>query len=797
METVWGPPPSYINEMKGLNLPSKKAFENLCSGFSMATGSCVDHQTGLRVFTVHTPYGEDLRMSLIGDDVPRRTSNMCPIVQNSKLMSKESPTQSELLGQFFFDPTRVKEYAKRHNIEPYDYKRDALDDMNLLPGGYLDEKSARVSEFDRVAPTTTSVFSYDIPTPRPRHGDSVILIGDLAEIWGWSKMAEMPLQDSLDKVFCDILGTKHKGTFDECLDGPRKRIRDSPIFYVTDVTRGGLDFTELTRQTVLTMSSIPCLLSDAYLRQVNDVYTNIYPIKEDPVAPGSLFHAVSEDYQNGRGKGQAAELMMMAKDPTGDCNRLMKLTRESSTRVPRVMYYRCLVCEKCSRDCTHASSIADETSDKVISHCGVPVHNMSRFVTVQPKALRRTYSLDCCRKVHTKRDEMPMYNKSNDRIGIFTEDQVKHIYERPCAISDFLRPAVYKDIGNQRAKYDNISCTIYILVPFSREATLDRMETIGIEHPSSDQLIIHNVVQCILPICSREGLKEYRFEAVVVRCKLTISVQAYGKTQTGDVPLFDPESTTKRLSVEMLGEDGKRRLHQYRHQLEYNQQRYVQTNGPLLTVANFKQYPSKGTINEKPIHERTNWDTYGYTMIGSLAANFVRCAYYRDQPLVSPEHLRFGIVSDTRTQREKLAKPQNDKKRKLHGTCETMEETEMKLEMERLQNALEEEHQRSSKLSDDLVMANLTLQLNEWSNKEDKKQIEKLVKKNEQATREYLALRDATNEKIDELQTRLESCQAELHEAKRAKNDADSSPDHSSYDFCFSLSPWTSTLVAV
>ena len=247
----------------------------------------------------------------------------------------------------------------------------------------------------------------------------------------------------------------------------------------------------------------------------------------------------------------------------------------------------------------------------------------------------------------------------------------------------------------------------------------------------------------------------------------------------------------------MLGEDGKRRLHQYRHQLEYNQQRYVQTCGPLLTVANFKQYPSKGTINEKPLHERTNWDTYGYTMIGSLAANFVRCAHYSGQPLLSPEHLQFGVVSDTRTQRENLAKQKSDRKRKLHSACETTEEADMKLEMEQLQNALEEERQRSSKLSHELVMANLTLQLNEWSDKEDKKQIEELVKKNEQATREYLALRDATNEKIDELQTRLESCLAELHETKRAKSDVNSSPDHSSYDFCFSLSPWTPTLVTV
>ena len=424
-------------------------------------------------------------------------------------MSQESPTPSELLGQFFFDPTRVEEYAKRHNIEPYDYTNSALDDMNWLPGGYVDEKSVRVSEFDRFAPRTTSVFSYDIPAPRPRHDDSVILTGDLAEIWEWSKMAEMPLQDSLDEVFCDILGAKHKDTFEEPLNGPRKSIRDSPIFYVTDFTRGGLDFTTLTSQTVLTMSSIPCLLNDAFLKQVNDVYTNIYPIKEDPVVPGSLFHAVNEDYQNGRGEGQAVGLMMMAKDPTGDCNRLMKLTRESSTRVTRVMYYRCLVCQKCHRDCTCMCSITEETSNKTISHCGVPVCNMSKFVTVQPKALRRTYSLDCCRKVHVKRDEMPMYNKGNDKIGIFTDDQVKHVYERPCAISDFLRPMICKDIANQRARYDNISYTVYVVVPFDREATLDRLRTIGTENPSSDQLIIHNVVQCILPICSREGLKEY------------------------------------------------------------------------------------------------------------------------------------------------------------------------------------------------------------------------------------------------------------------------------------------------
>ena len=122
---------------------------------------------------------------------------------------------------------------------------------------------------------------------------------------------------------------------------------------------------------------------------------------------------------------------------------------------------------------------------------------------------------------------------------------------------------VLPDIGNQRSKYDNVSSTVYVLVPFDRQATLERLKEEGVQDPQASLLTLHNVVECIVPIySSSEGLVEYRCEALAFRGKHTISVQAYGKTAKGDVPLYDPESTTKRLSIEMLGEDGKVRLHQ-------------------------------------------------------------------------------------------------------------------------------------------------------------------------------------------------------------------------------------------
>ena len=203
-------------------------------------------------------------------------------------------------------------------------------------------------------------------------------------------------------------------------------------------------------------------------------------------------------------------------------------------------------------------------------------------------------------------------------------------------------------ICNQRSKYDNVSSTVYVLVPFDRQATLERLQEEGVQDLQTCLLTLHNIVECIVPIYSCSGgLVEYRCEALAFHGKHTISVQAYGKTPMGDVSLYDPESTTKRLSLEMLGEDGKVRLHQYKHQLEYNRKRYFQTQGTMLSITNFKQYKIPAPESVKPIKERTNWHKYGYTLVGALAANFTQ-AHYAGRPLLPPERLQFGVVLDTR-----------------------------------------------------------------------------------------------------------------------------------------------------
>ena len=218
----------------------------------------------------------------------------------------------------------------------------------------------------------------------------------------------------------------------------------------------------------------------------------------------------------------------------------------------------------------------------------------------------------------------------------------------------------------------------------------------------------------------------------------------------------------------MLGDDGKVKLHQYRHQLENNQKRYFQTQGTMLSITNFKQYKSTSSGDAtKPMQERTNWDKYGYTLVGAMAANWIRCAHYAGRPLLSPERLQFGVVSDTREQDEKRTR--EHKKRKRETESQSVREAEIEEEMDRLRGALEEERQRTSKLSSDLTVASAMLELNEISSQKDKKKIEQLTEMKEVAEQQCSVLKTAKDEQIKDLEARLDSCLAELEEAKKRK----------------------------
>ena len=787
MKIIHGSPPSYRDAIANMNITNTRARRALENGFPVAVESHCDDIRNPRVYTVCTPYGERSPMTLMGIDVPRRISNMCPVIQDETLMSRDPSTPSELLGQFFIDPTRVAAYVANRNIEPYDYADKAMNELASLWGRYVDdthETMERRSTFDCIQRLSTSVFSYDIPTPRiGRDGaDDVILTGDLAHLWKWSRMAKMPLQESMKEVFCDAIGAKEGGSFEERLRSSMKRIRDVPLFHVTDVTRQGMDFTQMTRTAVLTMKSIPCMLNDMYLRQANKAMSVVYPVNEIPIVPQSIFHAVGDDYRDGCVDGQVAQLHRLVEGNYRDLNNVLKMVRESKQRLAgSVSYHRHLLCARCGQDTTSLFTICEEVTE-TLSHkddgsgcsCDGLVQNAGKFVTIQTKGNRRTFSLDCCRQVRRVCKGMPQYDKGDDRIGLFTEDQAKQIFERPCVIADCLQPMMRPDIGNQRGKYDNLSATVYVLVPFDRRATLEYLETEeGVAMPQADLLTIHNTVECVVPLLTTtEGLTEYRFEALAFRGKLTISVQAYGTTSIGRIPLFDPEATTKRLCLEMLDEDGRVKLHEYQHQLEYNQKRYMKTQGTMISITNFKRYKAPEKQDVVPIEMRTNWDEYGYTLVGALAANLILSARYGVRWLLSPFQFLFGIVCNTREQEdraEKRLRKREDQKRK-HDSLEPnwqRLQKEMEDELERLKGALETERHQTTQLSDQLNLAQLQLEYYEVVGQQDKRQIEQLTKTNEAILRDFKALKVAKEEQIQELETHVATLTRQLHDAQQ------------------------------
>lgn len=266
---------------------------------------------------------------------------------------------------------------------------------------------------------------------------------------------------------------------------------------------------------------------------------------------------------------------------TQHLNNVLKTVRELKPKFEdSVSYHRHLVCGQCGQDVTDQFSIRQEVNDPIPTHCQAGIRNVGQFVAVQKKAFRPTFSLVCCREVRRFCQGLPQYRKEGDRIGIFTDAEASQIYERPCIIADSLQPMMCPDIANQRAKYDNLSVTVYILVPFDRQATLQRLRSEGVENPEAHLLTVHNVVECIVPLhSSTEGLVEYRFEAVAFRGKQTLSVQVYGSTPVGYIPLFDPATTTKRLSTEILQEDGRVKCHEYEHTLNYKSKLTLKTRG--------------------------------------------------------------------------------------------------------------------------------------------------------------------------------------------------------------------------
>ena len=94
-----------------------------------------------------------------------------------------------------------------------------------------------------------------------------------------------------------------------------------------------------------------------------------------------------------------------------------------------------------------------------------------------------------------------------------------------------------------------------------------------------------------------------------------------------------------------------------------------------------------------------------------MDSNWVRCANYDGRPLVPPNHLQFGILSNKQRQCDKLSKQNVSEKRKREDDEGMTKEEELSREVKRLQDELDKERERSSQLEDELVVDKLTVQL--------------------------------------------------------------------------------------
>lgn len=149
-----------------------------------------------------------------------------------------------------------------------------------------------------------------------------------------------------------------------------KRIRDLPLFYVTDVMKEGYDFTKATRFAILAMKSVPCILDDAIVRQINLARYGVYEFNEKPIVPGSIFHSVSDQHRDGLVEGQVKKNSTISRRKWPILKQCTKNSRELKQKFANsVSYHWHLACSQCSQDITAQFSIRQEVTDSNLSHC--------------------------------------------------------------------------------------------------------------------------------------------------------------------------------------------------------------------------------------------------------------------------------------------------------------------------------------------------------------------------------------------------------------------------------------------
>ena len=115
MKVVRGAPPSYRDEMDKLNV-RKSVRRDLDRGFSVAIDSRWDDSLNALVFTVVTPYGEKSQMTLTNTDVPRRISNMCPVVQDPTLLTRDPSTPSQSINLYLNTVKSIRNLKIKDNL---------------------------------------------------------------------------------------------------------------------------------------------------------------------------------------------------------------------------------------------------------------------------------------------------------------------------------------------------------------------------------------------------------------------------------------------------------------------------------------------------------------------------------------------------------------------------------------------------------------------------------------------------------------------------------------------------------
>lgn len=404
------------------------------------------------------------------------------------------------------------------------------------------------------------------------------------------------------------------------------------------------------------MTSVRDVVRDQFLSQLNNVLYRIVAIENQPTVPGGPYYGIVEQSLEECRKWQ--KFYDMTKKSWNNFQRFVGHAR--GRLLNGLRFHLKMVCSVCDVDLTDACEALD--TGREMTHCGAPVRNLSKFVRMQNKGTKSAYSLNCCRAVKLVKDESPTVTAYDPASATAirrkaTADEKKEIFERPCHLGDRFALRHVPDTENHRDTYSKSAETIYLVVPFSRRATLEEVAreraAAGLDDEAVDDALlrVHHAVDCRVPMYLEGGkLVEYSFEAVALRGKMTFSVQA----TMGNVELFNPEATTKRFSVKMYDAEGAPVTQVFRQQLQYSGNENVLLTAEMLNLTNFKQHAPGCRQGGDP--GRDNFTRYGETYTGAMAANVVHCANYGGAPLVTPQSLGFRRVEVTLMQGKKRRK---------------------------------------------------------------------------------------------------------------------------------------------